>query len=141
VGKLSLSDQTTAFKVKKDQDRDCMVRSPKGPGTTLGGLGPDHPTFVAHPSHDRRSQFALHAALIAILSLTLLPFVFVLNNSLRTNSEMNHAFLAFQRPSRSFWMATPTPGGPRPYTSTRYSFARVVLGGDRGSVSRVRGAS
>jgi ABC-type glycerol-3-phosphate transport system permease component len=48
----------------------------------------------------RRSQIALHAALIAILSLTLLPFVFVLNNSLRTNSEMLHGF--FGIPRRAF---------------------------------------
>lgn len=50
----------------------------------------------------RRSsgQYALHAVLIAILSLTLLPFVFLLNNSLRTNSELNHAF--FGLPKRTF---------------------------------------
>lgn len=48
----------------------------------------------------RRSQIALHAALIAILSLTLVPFVFVLNNSLRTNAEMNHGFFGW--PKRAF---------------------------------------
>lgn len=47
----------------------------------------------------RRSDIGLHAALIAILSLTLLPFAFVLNNSLRTNAEMNRAF--FGLPSRT----------------------------------------
>ncbi len=44
-----------------------------------------------------RGQFALHAVLIGILSLTLLPFVFVLNNSLRTNSEMNHSFFGLPK--------------------------------------------
>jgi ABC-type glycerol-3-phosphate transport system permease component len=39
----------------------------------------------------------LHAALIAILILTLAPFVFVLDNSLRTNSEMNHAFFGLPK--------------------------------------------
>ena len=43
------------------------------------------------------AQFWLHAALIAILALTLLPFVFVLNNSLRTNSEMNHSFFGLPK--------------------------------------------
>ena len=45
----------------------------------------------------RGGQFGLHAALIAILSLTLLPFVFVLDNSLRTNSEMNHSFFGLPK--------------------------------------------
>jgi ABC-type glycerol-3-phosphate transport system permease component len=45
----------------------------------------------------RGGQFALHAVLIAILSLTLLPFVFVLNNSLRTNSEQAHSFFGFPK--------------------------------------------
>ncbi len=45
----------------------------------------------------RRGQFLLHATLIFILSLTLLPFVFVINNSLRTNSEMNHSFFGTPR--------------------------------------------
>lgn len=44
-----------------------------------------------------KGQFALHAVLIAILSLTLLPFAFVINNSLRTNSEMNHAFFGLPK--------------------------------------------
>jgi len=45
----------------------------------------------------RRAQIALHALLIAILSLTLLPFVFVINNSLRTNSELNHTFFGLPK--------------------------------------------
>ncbi|MFI5384584.1 MAG: carbohydrate ABC transporter permease [Fimbriimonadales bacterium] len=45
----------------------------------------------------RKGQLALHAALIAILSLTLLPFVFVLNNSLRTNSEQDHSFFGLPK--------------------------------------------
>src|SRR5262249_16594136 len=34
----------------------------------------------------------LHLILISVAALTLTPFAFVVNNSLRTNSEMNHAF-------------------------------------------------
>lgn len=45
----------------------------------------------------RRGQFALHALLITILSLTLMPFVFVINNSLRTSSEMNHSFFGLPK--------------------------------------------
>ncbi len=44
-----------------------------------------------------RGQIALHATLIAILALTLTPFVFVVNNSLRTNSEMNHSFFGLPK--------------------------------------------
>lgn len=40
----------------------------------------------------KRGQFALHAVLIAILSLTLFPFVFVVDNSMRTNSQINHSY-------------------------------------------------
>ncbi|MCO5297102.1 MAG: carbohydrate ABC transporter permease [Fimbriimonadaceae bacterium] len=45
----------------------------------------------------RGGQIWLHAALLAILGLTLLPFAFVLNNSLRTNSEMNHSFFGWPK--------------------------------------------
>lgn len=40
----------------------------------------------------RRADLLLHAGLILILTLTLIPLVFVLNNSMRTNYEMDHAF-------------------------------------------------
>ena len=40
----------------------------------------------------QRQQLLIHAILIALLALTLLPFFFVLNNSLRTNSELNHSY-------------------------------------------------
>jgi ABC-type glycerol-3-phosphate transport system permease component len=40
----------------------------------------------------RLQDLAIHSVLIAILATTLLPFVFVINNSLRTNAEMNHGF-------------------------------------------------
>jgi ABC-type glycerol-3-phosphate transport system permease component len=40
----------------------------------------------------RINDLLLHAGLIFILALTLLPFVFVINNSFRTNYEMDHAF-------------------------------------------------
>lgn len=40
----------------------------------------------------RLNDLAIHAVLITILALTLLPFVFLLNNSFRTNFELDHAF-------------------------------------------------
>ncbi|MDR3688239.1 MAG: carbohydrate ABC transporter permease [Fimbriimonas sp.] len=42
-------------------------------------------------------QVVLHAVLILILSLTLAPFVFVIDNSMRTNSEMNHSFFGLPK--------------------------------------------
>ncbi len=41
---------------------------------------------------NRYKQLALHAAILAFAAATLLPFVFVLNNSLRSNAEQYHAF-------------------------------------------------
>lgn len=49
----------------------------------------------------RRSDLLTHLALIAILSLTLLPFVFLLNNSLRTNFELDHAFFGIPEALRN----------------------------------------
>ena len=40
----------------------------------------------------RRSDLPIHLVLIAIVALTLLPFVFVVNNSLRRTSETYHSF-------------------------------------------------
>lgn len=40
----------------------------------------------------RINDLLTHAALCLILAITLLPFVFLLNNSLRTNYELDHAF-------------------------------------------------
>lgn len=40
----------------------------------------------------RRSDLPIHAALIAIVAMTLLPFVFVINNSMRRTSEQYHSF-------------------------------------------------
>jgi ABC-type glycerol-3-phosphate transport system permease component len=40
----------------------------------------------------RRSDLPIHLALIAIAAMTLLPFVFVVNNSLRRTSEQYHSF-------------------------------------------------
>ncbi len=48
----------------------------------------------------RWGQAALHATLIVILALTLAPFVFVINNSMRTNSEMNHSFFGLPKLGR-----------------------------------------
>ena len=40
----------------------------------------------------RLGDLAIHAVLLVILGLTILPFVFLLNNSFRTNYELDHAF-------------------------------------------------
>ena len=40
----------------------------------------------------RRSDLPIHVALIAIVAFTLLPFVFVVNNSMRRTSEQFHSF-------------------------------------------------
>ncbi len=40
----------------------------------------------------RLNDLAIHAVLILILALTLTPFAFLINNSLRTNFELDHAF-------------------------------------------------
>ncbi len=45
----------------------------------------------------RRNEIILHGILCFILTLTLLPFVFVINNSFRTNSEMNHSFFGLPK--------------------------------------------
>ena len=42
----------------------------------------------------RRSDFPIHLILIAFVAMTLLPFVFVLNNSFRRSSENYHSFFA-----------------------------------------------
>jgi ABC-type glycerol-3-phosphate transport system permease component len=45
----------------------------------------------------KKRQIGLHLVVLAILGLTLLPLLFVVNNSLRTNSERTHAFFGFPR--------------------------------------------
>jgi len=45
----------------------------------------------------RRHDLVIHIVLVAIAALTMLPFVFVLNNSLRSNSEMYHSFFGLPR--------------------------------------------
>ncbi len=39
----------------------------------------------------RKGDLLIHAALLSILALTLMPFVFLINNSVRTNYEMDHS--------------------------------------------------
>jgi ABC-type glycerol-3-phosphate transport system permease component len=39
----------------------------------------------------KRTDIFIHAILITLVALTLLPFFFVINNSLRTNAELNHS--------------------------------------------------
>lgn len=45
----------------------------------------------------KRDQALIHFALIVVLCLTLFPFLFVINNSFRTNSEMNQSFLGIPK--------------------------------------------
>jgi ABC-type glycerol-3-phosphate transport system permease component len=45
----------------------------------------------------KRQDILLHAVLMAIVFLTMVPFIFVLNNSFRSNMEMYHAFFGFPK--------------------------------------------
>jgi ABC-type glycerol-3-phosphate transport system permease component len=45
----------------------------------------------------RRTNILVHAALAGLVLLTMTPLAFVLNNSLRTNTEMYHAFFGLPR--------------------------------------------
>lgn len=45
----------------------------------------------------KRGQLVLHLILLTILGMTFMPLFFVLNNSLRTNSEMNHSFFGLPK--------------------------------------------
>ncbi|HOX36555.1 MAG TPA: carbohydrate ABC transporter permease [Candidatus Brocadiia bacterium] len=45
--------------------------------------------------HRKRQDIVIHSILFSILFLTMLPFVFVVNNSLRSNTEIYHAFFGF----------------------------------------------
>jgi len=40
----------------------------------------------------KRRDIVIHAVLVGIVLLTMVPFVFVINNSLRTNAEIYHSF-------------------------------------------------
>ncbi|RYG24865.1 carbohydrate ABC transporter permease [bacterium] len=50
----------------------------------------------------RLNDLAIHAVLITILALTLLPFVFLINNSFRTNFELDHAFFGIPEALRRY---------------------------------------
>lgn len=45
----------------------------------------------------RRNDLIIHGVLVTILALTLVPFVFLINNSLRTNYELDHAFFGLPK--------------------------------------------
>jgi ABC-type glycerol-3-phosphate transport system permease component len=66
----------------------------------------------------RLTQVALHAVLIAFAGATLLPFVFVLNNSFRTNAETFHTFFGLpQALEKATQLAVPAvtdPARPAP---------------------------
>ncbi len=72
----------------------------------------------------KRQDLAIHAVLILILSFTLLPFVFVINNSFRTNLEMNHSF--FGLPRALSGIASNTSAALAELTKS-YSYAWEVL--------------
>ena len=46
--------------------------------------------------HKRRDIF-IHTVLIVLVGMTLLPFLFVVNSSFRTNSELNHSYFGVPR--------------------------------------------
>src|SRR3982750_1093159 len=58
-------------------------------------------------THKRRRDLVIHLVLIAIAGLTLLPFALVVNNSLRTNAEMDYSFFGMphsvERMARFTW--------------------------------------
>jgi ABC-type glycerol-3-phosphate transport system permease component len=63
----------------------------------------------------RLQDFFIHAALIAVLALTLLPFVFLINNSFRTNAEMNHSFFGLPTAAlQAVGAAPPPPADAKP---------------------------
>lgn len=84
------------------------------------------------------NDLAIHAVLIAILAITLTPFVFLLNNSLRTNFELDHAFFgipqallardwdALFRSYREAWQVL------RPYTANTLFVAAITALGVTG---------
>jgi len=45
----------------------------------------------------KSNQLILYIVLIVIVFLTMLPFIFVVNNSLRTNTEMYHSYFGFPK--------------------------------------------
>jgi len=76
----------------------------------------------------RMTQTWLHVALIALAVPTLLPFVFVLNNSVRSSSEMLHGYFGAPRAARAAavcaWRAlTGAPGASTIITDAKESRA------------------
>ena len=45
----------------------------------------------------RRRDILIHVVLIAMVAMTLMPFLFVVNSSFRTNSELNHSYFGVPR--------------------------------------------
>ena len=65
-------------------------------------------------------DITIHAVLIAILVMTLLPFVFVINNSFRSNTEMNHSF--FGIPQAAIELVTGKAGEVTPLQRLTQSY-------------------
>src|SRR3954464_9685740 len=49
------------------------------------------------PMTRRGNNILLHLVLLLIAGMTLVPFAFVINNSLRTNTEQNHSFFGMPK--------------------------------------------
>src|SRR3954471_1087751 len=45
----------------------------------------------------RRNHILIHLVLLLVAGMTLVPFAFVVNNSLRTNTEQNHSFFGMPK--------------------------------------------
>ncbi len=63
---------------------------------------------------NRTAHVALHAAILSFAFLTLLPFLFVINNSFRTNSEITREFFGLPQnmvqAARMAWLSVTGPG-------------------------------
>jgi ABC-type glycerol-3-phosphate transport system permease component len=77
----------------------------------------------------RFQRYALHGMVLAFVAATLLPFVFVVNNSLRTNAELYHTF--FGAPQSIERMIGNLPG------SLRGSTELVTVEDDEGLMQQV----
>lgn len=71
-------------------------------------------------------DLAIHVVLMLILGMTLLPFVFLINNSFRTNTEMNHSFFGLPQAAVDWFSGKSTVAPWRKLTES-YGYAWEVL--------------
>jgi ABC-type glycerol-3-phosphate transport system permease component len=71
-------------------------------------------------------DLAIHTILWVILGMTLLPFVFLINNSFRTNTEMNHSFFGLPQAAVD-WATGKTGEAPWKKMFEPYGYAWEVL--------------